>query len=273
MLFLAVVCNAQVGINTQTPAGMLHVKGTTGTNNDVVVKETTGNVGIGTTNPTEKLHVVGNAKEGAISTNNMDAGRTLVKGKTGLGTTSPTAKVEVVGTSTNAVRIEGNSNPTSYVMTSDADGIGTWRYLRPDSEKRDGTIRGGNGSSTSTRLNPANSYIEISTARLTLGKGKWLIVARGILYRASTGASHFVEMALMEGTTSLTTLYEVGVVTRYATGSPKIAIPQISAIIHNQDNANKTYSVHAKATESNYYTYNDATNLSPYFYAIKLDDQ
>lgn len=267
------VSHAQIGINTENPQGMLHVKGSV---NDVVVEEVTGNVGIGTLTPAAKLHVVGDAKSTGLVSNNIDVeGNTLVEGETGLGVANPTIKMEIVGTSANSLRIEGNTNYSKYVLTSNSDGVGSWNYLRPNTSRINGVIQGGNGSVTGTnpsiRLNETNNaYKKISTTDLTLGKGKWLIMVKGILYRASTAASHFVEMSLREGATDL---YEVGVVPRYATGEPKIAIPQITAIVHIPDNTSRTYSVYAKATNNAFYTYSEGDYGTPYFYAIKLDDQ
>ncbi|WP_326982858.1 hypothetical protein VUJ46_22340 [Chryseobacterium sp. MYb264] len=64
-LLLTITLSAQVGINTSNPLGIFHVDGakdntasptTTQTANDFVVNAS-GNVGIGNTSPTTKLHV------------------------------------------------------------------------------------------------------------------------------------------------------------------------------------------------------------------------
>ncbi|MDR3583286.1 MAG: hypothetical protein P4L62_02920, partial [Candidatus Pacebacteria bacterium] len=72
----------------------------------MTLQGSTGNVGIGTTNPTNKLGVAGNAAIGAgyagvsaAPTNGM-----IIQGNVGIGTTSPTHKLEVVGD----VSITGN---------------------------------------------------------------------------------------------------------------------------------------------------------------------
>ncbi len=263
------LCYAQVGINTEDPQGLLHIKGTA---NDVVVKEGTGNVGIGTTDPSEKLHVVGDVKVEAIETDSMKVSNsTLVKGKTGLGTSSPTAKVEIIGTSTNSLRIEGNSNPTNYYMTSNSEGVGNWKYLRPTTQKINGVIRGGDGTNATSIYINQNTYTKVSDTDITLGKGKWLILAKTILRREPINTyPFFAEMELREDDE---TLYQVGLTTRYADGGDKIGIPQITAIVHIPDNTPRVYSVWAKTTSNLSFTFQSAELGTPYFYAIQLDDE
>ncbi|SHF20951.1 hypothetical protein SAMN05444362_104175 [Dysgonomonas macrotermitis] len=60
------IINAQVGINTNTPQGVLHIDGqgnTSGTSNvsDDVLINTSGNIGLGTLSPTAKIHSVGSS--------------------------------------------------------------------------------------------------------------------------------------------------------------------------------------------------------------------
>ncbi len=65
ILFLGCQLQAQIGINTELPQGILHIDGkgdTSGSTNvsDDVIINANGNVGVGTLSPTTKLHIVTN---------------------------------------------------------------------------------------------------------------------------------------------------------------------------------------------------------------------
>jgi hypothetical protein len=74
---------------------------------DLVVRNN--KVGIGTTNPTNKLSVIGGASIGS-NTYNVAAPSNglIVEGNVGIGSTSPTAKLEVYSTSTTLANFNGN---------------------------------------------------------------------------------------------------------------------------------------------------------------------
>ena len=80
---------SQVGINTTNPAGIFHVdplNDTNGINNttDDVVISTTGNIGVGTTNPSNKLSIVTTgANTGLHLPNGASSGNVLVSDATG----------------------------------------------------------------------------------------------------------------------------------------------------------------------------------------------
>lgn len=63
-IILSIIVNAQVGVNTNSPQGIFHVNANSANDpnnnsktDDVVISTTTGNVGIGLTNPDTKLHI------------------------------------------------------------------------------------------------------------------------------------------------------------------------------------------------------------------------
>ena len=282
LLFIFCVClaasaHAQVGVNTENPQGMLHVKGTTGTNNDVVVKETTGDVGIGTTNPTEKLHVVGDAK----TTGNMTTGGNvnvtgdaLVKGKSsvGSGTATNAPKLEILGTSTNSLRIEGNPNKTNYYLTSDTAGVSNWKYLRPDTVMYRGAIN--------NNINISNTnYVTISQQNLTLTTGKWLVLAKaGIDLNSSISSNttmYFLELCLKDNAGNV--LCETGVLSESIAGV-KAGTPSLTYILHIPSGT-MVCSIGARAVTApsnrNFRTNTSTNNITnpSYFIAIKLDDQ
>ncbi|MDD5568199.1 MAG: hypothetical protein PHY88_03235 [Candidatus Omnitrophica bacterium] len=55
------------------------------------------------------------------------SGTMYLKGNVGIGTTAPTVPLHVVGATTGAVRIVDGNQSSGYVLTSDANGVGTWK--------------------------------------------------------------------------------------------------------------------------------------------------
>lgn len=106
IIFLSIFCkvlfaNGQVGINTSTPIGALHINGAssasdTNTANDVVISRPNGNVAIGHTNPTVKLDVK----------------------------TTGTAASPVFG-----FKLADGNQANNKILYSDANGVGTWKEL------------------------------------------------------------------------------------------------------------------------------------------------
>jgi len=86
-----------LGIGSSNPLQKLHVEGSA---------YISGNIGLGTSNPLQKLHVTGNTYiTGNLGIGNSSplqklhvAGNTYITGNLGLGTSSPTAKLDVKGT-------------------------------------------------------------------------------------------------------------------------------------------------------------------------------
>ncbi|SHG46964.1 hypothetical protein [Dysgonomonas macrotermitis] len=86
-------CIAQVGINTNTPAGVLHIEaGITGDTSDDIVINNLGQVGIGTSAPTHKLHI-----------------------KT--------------ASATKSISIKDGNEGDLKMLVSDAQGVGTWDFI------------------------------------------------------------------------------------------------------------------------------------------------
>lgn len=79
---------------------------------------------VGAFNANDRLFVIGNGNSGNSRSNAMTV---LKSGNVGIGTTAPTQKLDVDGrTRTNSLQV--NNNPvTGYVLTSDATGVATWQ--------------------------------------------------------------------------------------------------------------------------------------------------
>lgn len=51
---------------------------------------------------------------------------TILKGNVGIGVTGPSTKLHVYGTQSGAFRLQDGTQANGYVLTSDADGVGSW---------------------------------------------------------------------------------------------------------------------------------------------------
>ncbi len=121
-----------VGINTTNVTGKLTIQGagtTTGINFQTKDSSATalvtgldnGNVGIGSTVPAVKLDVNGTIQ----STGSGDSYLNVSSGNVGIGSTVPAAKLDVNGTiQMTGFKLIGSVG--GYVLTSDANGVGTW---------------------------------------------------------------------------------------------------------------------------------------------------
>ncbi len=282
-IFFITICNAQIGVNIENPQGMLHIdpkQNTTinpagGFQDDVVI-DYEGNMGIGTLTSSEKLHVEGDTritKNTEIGGNLKVAGSMLVKRQINLGDEEAIAKIEVVSNDIESgMRIEGATSNSGKYLTSDENGIGTWKYVRPNSVFEEGVLNDETNSVTvSTNKGGADAYINITKTSLKLDKGKWLITAKCILHTPYGGSvpELYVWMCLKENGSVVN---EVGIQPE-ASGA-RISTPQVMYIAHITEPKEYTIGVYTVSnTVFKTYGGNGSFFGQPHFYAIKLDDQ
>lgn len=134
-------------------------------------------VGIETNNPQGSFHVDGakdNATSGAPTTAQQDNDFIVTAtGNTGIGTTSPTAKLHLNNPTQGAIRITDGSQADGRILTSDANGLGTWK-APAFSSSIEGTWLINNRSASTNNSVPVGTFTSI--AKLTLpSAGTYLV--------------------------------------------------------------------------------------------------
>lgn len=148
-LFLSALAFSQVGINTSNPQGAFNVDG---------AKD---NPATGTPSAAQQ------ANDFVVTTS----------GNTGIGTTSPTTKLHVNSATQGALRITDGTEADGRVLTSDANGLGTWKPVA-FSSSIEGTWLIGNRPNpvTVTAANSVAAGFYNSIARLSLpSAGTYLV--------------------------------------------------------------------------------------------------
>jgi hypothetical protein len=141
-----------------TPYYLARFTGPTTLGSSTIYESSGGNIGIGTTTPTSKLHVVGTLRtDSFLLPTSPHAGYVLTAdaggmgtwqaptggnaywqggtgsaiyyntGNVGIGTASPAQRLDVIGTARMTGFLLPSSPNAGYVLTSDAGGMGTWQ--------------------------------------------------------------------------------------------------------------------------------------------------
>jgi hypothetical protein len=231
-----------------------HTSSSLGTN---IVFHTTAN---GTTSITERMRIENN-------------------GYTGIGTASPTAPLHVNSASSPAVRIVDGTQATNYVLTSDANGNGSWKAQVIN-------VVTGTLPATGPTITTDNVYT-YTNGYITLPAGKW-IVHLGSTGQMSgmniTDAQYWLGLFLCDGNSSFAITGDIisgvsGIEIRGPIGrGMSLCFINGALAINNTTGANKTYYIWAlKApiggtpTSLSWINVTGNTNLERYLYAIKTN--
>ena len=68
---------------------------------------------------------IGNGSN-SVTLGNNDIIKTILKGNVGIGLTGPSTKLHIYATQPGAFTLQDGTQATGYVLTSDANGVGTW---------------------------------------------------------------------------------------------------------------------------------------------------
>lgn len=139
-------------------------------------------VGINTQNPLATFHIDG-AKDNPMSgtpTTSQQANDFVVTsaGNVGVGTISPTRKLEIVSSSSPAFHLDDGNQGEGYVLTSDANGYGTWKPSQSPIL----------ADWSSIGFSGAVGTIGYTGTSITLPTGRWLIFTN-ILLKANPSPS------------------------------------------------------------------------------------
>ena len=249
-LLLSGFSYSQVGINTTNPQGIFNIDGgkdnpTTGSThtaaqqlNDFTVTAT-GNVGIGKIAPSTKLHIT-----------------------TGGTAATPNAT---------GFRLEDGNQNTNFVLTSDTDGVGTWK---PVAATR---IVGTLGAGVDVPFKTVGEVYRKTDSYIDLPPGKWEVRVTMLMPVGGVGTDGGGTMTVNDWVwlkTTFSTLNQTTIVEAQASGDivggplvsnlfsgpklvssqPKFNMLNGSVIINNTSTASKRYYYYAGNTDSQEYT-------------------
>jgi len=148
-LLIIKLCSGQVGLNTQNPQGIFHVD--SGKNNN---------------------------DSGVPTVDQQADDFTIVKsGDVGIGTTDPSARLHIVSTSGSALRIADGSQGENKILASDSEGYGSWISSTAARKTISGTIPASSATLSSDSFVYLNANIILPPGNWLVMMGTTLVKA------------------------------------------------------------------------------------------------
>lgn len=181
-----------------------------------------------------------NAADVVIASNNLERMRISSAGNVGIGTTTPGTKLTINSSTAGAIQIADGTQANGYILTSDANGVGTWKPA---------TINATYGALIGSGINiPYNTatYLYTGTS-ITLPPGKFSVTVTMLMSAGANSPANsyfWLRSTFSDGPGIFSSSPDI-IGSPLASGSlvgPSLyAVLYGSIIINNTSGANKTY--------------------------------
>ena len=128
---------------------------------------------------TDRLFGIGNGVTGS----NSDAMVILKNGNIGIGTSTPSYRLSVISPTAGAIQIQDGTQAAGYILTSDANGIGTWQKTSVNSTSA--TL----GAGVNIPYTTTGSYLNTGST-ITLPPGKFSVTVSMLMTTGSASANN-----------------------------------------------------------------------------------
>ncbi len=177
-----------------------------------------------------------------LTTNNSPKLTVINNGNIGIGTTNPAQKLDIQG----KIKITDGTQGVGKVLSSDANGVGTWVNNTAITPAVLGSFPGGGaniGNGTPVGVQSPMTYCNVN---IVLPPGKWIVFGTYLLAGTTSltaGQSVFVRTTLSSSNTVLngSDIISGGLVSGTLIGPCDFGLANGQTIINNTSGANKTY--------------------------------
>ncbi|MFL9833976.1 hypothetical protein [Chryseobacterium terrae] len=141
---------------------------------------------------------------GAIFGTGLNGSAAAPAGNIGIGTTNPATRLEVNnGTTNGAIKIVDGTEGAGKVLTSDANGVGTWRSSASFKSVVLGVFPSANVTTTSNLNSGSTDQQKYTGVYIDLEPGKWIVNAGLTIYVFEPNLTHWEHVYLSNSQTSI----------------------------------------------------------------------